>query len=529
MEETEDLFFPAEIIIYDIIEELIMKGAESLYDKYLEEKSTGFSVKATISTIFSTVELFHFRKEPGEPKVWQDDPEPDPSAVDTWMRHSIPIKKVVPMNKLPEQTVTLPDAKSVASHSTRRTYQQRIGRGSRRGNFKDSDTIDETISSVPIETLVQEVDEEIESLRNFKERQAKRKKEETERLKSIKEEEEAKEKKIQKDAEMMKNKVFTYDYKGKIMLIVPPKAENFPNLDQTVRYSASDPIEEEAKPIRKKKPIEMLPVKRNKTAPQSEQEWVKNLTVGQQAMFDQIKLSPGVALIDGARSKHCVDESQELKTMTRKEYQLLSKNVPSAGQAPALERRSSVASSIDSEFKNNDGKGGFFEAIPDFEELGQEPGVSNLSSSMSPVRIKKTYGKIVRFGNSFEVNELSGPNERFNADILKNKNWGLNPAAKEPRIVDRVPKKASTKDMRELYGDMVKKPKDQPFMTPKELWDVQGPSLKKPRDRPNIERIEKKTRMPPPPYGFTMINALPEISGLANSMISNRSINETKH
>ena len=63
MEETEDLFFPAEIIIYDIIEELIMKGAESLYDKYLEEKSTGFSVKATISTIFSTVELFHFRKE----------------------------------------------------------------------------------------------------------------------------------------------------------------------------------------------------------------------------------------------------------------------------------------------------------------------------------------------------------------------------------------------------------------------------------------------------------------------------------
>ena len=528
MEDSEDVFFPAEMIVHDIVEELVVKGAESLYDRYLEGKSAGFSVRALINTIFSTAELFHFRKEPGEPLVWLDDPEPDPSGIDTWTRHSIPVKTVIPFGKVPEQMATLPDAKSVASHSTRRTNQQRIGGATRRGNFKESNTIDEPIQPSPIEPSIQELDEEIESLRHQKERLTKRKKEETERLKSIKAEEEAKEKKIQKDSETMKNKTFTYDFKGKIILITPSKPETFPHLNQTVRYSLPGPIPEEPKPANKAKPSRFLPVKRNKTAPKSEQDWVKNLTVGQQAMFDQIKLSPRVALIDGPRSKQGVDEGQELRTMTmtRKEYQLVSKAVKSAGQQPAPERRSSVCTSVDSDLKNFEGKPGFFESIPDFEGLGQE--AFHPSSSMSPVRTNKTYGKVVRFGNSFEVSDQSGPTDRFNADILKNKNWGMNPASKEPKIVDRLPKKASTKEIRELYGDMVKKPKDQPFMTNKELWDVQGPLLKKPRDRPHIERIEKKTRMPPPPYGFTMINALPEISGLANSLVSNRSVNEGK-
>jgi hypothetical protein len=301
MDETEDVFCSAEIIIHDLIEELVLKGAESLYEKYLDEKSAGFSARATISTIYSTLELFYFRREPGEPKVWQEDPEPNSSSADTWMRNAVPIKKVVPLQKIPETTVTLPDAKSVASHSTRRTNQQRMGRSSRRANMREADTIDEPIQAIPIEGLIIETDEEVENLRSFKARQAKRKKEEIERLKSIKEEEEAKEKKIQKDSETIKNKIFTYDYKGKIVLIAPPKAENFPALNQTVRYTLPEPIIEDVKPVKKKK-LEILPVKRNKTAPQSEQEWVKNLTVGQQVMFDQIKLSPGVALMVLGRS-----------------------------------------------------------------------------------------------------------------------------------------------------------------------------------------------------------------------------------
>lgn len=70
--------------------------------------------------------------------------------------------------------------------------------------------------------------------------------------------------------------------------------------------------------------------------------------------------------------------------------------------------------------------------------------------------------------------------------------------------------------MRELYGDILKKPKDKPFITPKELWENKAPQMKKPRDRPNIERVDKKTRMPPPPYGYTMINAFPEMIGLGS-------------
>lgn len=532
MEESEDIFSSAEIVVHDLIEELIQKGSESLYDRYLEERSTGFSVKSTLAVLSSTIELFLYRREPGEPKIWEEAAEPNPSSVDTWVRKAVPMKKVVAMNKLSSPTVTLPDAKSVISHSTRRTLQQRLGRTNRGRNTKENEVIDEPTLAVPIEDDAIEMDEEIESLRNLKERQAKKKKDEQQRLKSIKEEEEAKEKKIQKDSETMKNKAFTYDYGGKIVLIAPPKMENLPNLNQTARFEIQEPVVEEVKVQKKRKTLDILPAKRNKTAPLSEQEWVKNLTTGQQAMFDVIKLSPGVALIDGVRSKQCVDNTNEPKTMTRKEYNSLQKtSLASAGGIAAgkLERRSSVGSSIDSELKNNEGKGGFFDSIPDFEELKDVPGTSHLSSSMSPVRTRKSYGKVVKFGNSFEINESSGPTDKFNAEILKSKNWGLNPPNKDPRVIERVPKKSTNSDLRELYGDIVKKPKDKPFITPKELWEAQGPYIKKPRDRPNIERIEKKTRMPPPPYGFTMINALPEISGLGNSMISHRSVNESKH
>ena len=81
---------------------------------------------------------------------------------------------------------------------------------------------------------------------------------------------------------------------------------------------------------------------------------------------------------------------------------------------------------------------------------------------------------------------------------------------KKPVVPDRLPKRPSSKDLIEIYGDIMKKPKDQPFITTKELWNMKGEKLKKPKERAFIEKIEKKTRMPAPRFGLTMINALPD-------------------
>ena len=121
----------------------------------------------------------------------------------------------------------------------------------------------------------------------------------------------------------------------------------------------------------------------------------------------------------------------------------------------------------------------------------------------------KSRGNIKTFGVSSKIDE-ENPIEKFNKDIIKNKQWGINPAMKKPLIVEKVKKKPDDRGLKDIYGDILKKPKDQPFITVDELWKTHGVKLKKPRDRPNIEKIEKKSRPPPPPYGFTMINALPE-------------------
>jgi hypothetical protein len=124
------------------------------------------------------------------------------------------------------------------------------------------------------------------------------------------------------------------------------------------------------------------------------------------------------------------------------------------------------------------------------------------------------YGKVRRYHGSAVGGEMTSPQDRFNAEIFKNQNWGVNPPNRPPKVVEKVPKKPIGNDLRELFGDILKKPKDVPFMSKQELWDQSGASLKKPRDRPFIERVEKKSRMPPPPYGFTMINALPDLLSL---------------
>lgn len=525
MEECEEFFYSAEICSYQIVEDLISKCADLLYDRYIESGSLRKSVVSTLSVLSSTVEAFYFRIESGEPIIWEEELEPRPSNIDTWARKAIPIKRVLAVPKIdgPINPVN-PDAKSVNSHTSRRSIYGRLNKTPRNKNIMGTEAIEELILAVPIPEVPGENNEEEEIMRVRKEREIKKKKENNERVKKMKEEEDMKEKRIAKERENMKGKSFTYDFKGKILTVSPIKAENIPGF-LPVRFSSQDPVVDEKKvPVKKTAKEEMHVVKRGKPTPQREQEWVKNLTSLQPPMIDLIQLSPGVAIFEGPRTKRST-ESVDMRLMTRKQYnetfhsshnQSLVYNLP-------IDRKLSIGSSVDSEYKQ-DGKKDFLESIPDYEDLKEDiQEMKSVSMSLSPV--KPGHGRVVKYGNSFEANDQSGPTERFNAEIIKNKNWGLNPPIKEPIIIERLPKKSSTTDMKELFGNILKKPKDNPFITPAELWESSGPMIKKPRDRPHIERIQKKTRMPPPPYGYTMINALPELSGLANSFSSNKPLN----
>ena len=351
-------------------------------------------------------------------------------------------------------------------------------------------------------------------------------------MKKIRDEEVDKEKKMQKETEDMKSRSFTYDHKGKILFVNPVKYDSIPGTYTAVRYVSEEPLKELPKPAaRRKTPgADFAAVKRNKTAPQQEKEWVKNITSIQGPLIEAIKLSPNVTFTEGTRVKY-PQGAEDYKTMSRKEYNALyqTKTNAVAFDTGMPDKKSSTVSSVDSLKKSPDSNGDLFDIIPDYDDFNADAERDlKRSPSLSPGRAAQQHGKITYYGTGHKGDDLGGSSQKFNAEILKNKNWGLNPPIKEPRVIERVPKRPNSKDLRELYGDIVKKPKDKPFITPQELWESRGPMIKKPRDRPNIERVEKKTRMPAPPYGFTMINALPEIAGLAGSMASGKSMNKSE-
>ena len=536
-EKPEDFLKNAEYLAQESIDQIITSGADLLYERYITIKSVPYSVSLSLNLFASLFELHSVRHEPSGFEVWSEDSEPGASPIDNWARNTVPVITKVKLPKSEPTTTFAPDTKSVKSYSSRRSGMPRLPKSSSiKTKVAETSSIDEGIIPVPIPEDKSEVNEEEEFLRQVKEREMKKRREDADRLKKMKDEEVEKEKKLQKEAEDMRKKVFTYDHRGKIIYVNQVKVESLPESFNECRYVSQEPVVEEKKvKPRKKSANDFTSVKRVKTAPVHEREWVKNVTSIQPSLIEAISLNPNVTFIDGSRTKYPpVEKADEGKTMTRKEYimnyQTKQENVnfiENLEKNGKDEKRSSTLSSFDSGRKGMDSKKDIFEIIPDYENLPQDKGDNVRGNRSVPPARSKTHGRIVQYGTGNKLDSSLGPMDKFNSDILNNRNWGVNPPLKEPIIIERRPLKPDMKQLRDVYGNILKKPKDVPFISASELWQENEKKLKKPRDRPFIERIEKKTRMPPPPYGFTMINALPDINPLGTSGYSNKTLNRS--
>lgn len=530
----------AEVAAYSVIESIFALGGEILYDHYIDEKSVSFSVQSVTSLLANTVEAYYLRHDTGEVAVWQQDQEPVPCKIDTWARGAIPVKKKYKMPAVETSNQQqAADMRSVKSFRSSRSGFAKVSKMNKtiRNLNNNTQTIDEVKGqSIPIAQDKEEISEEEEQMRQRKEREMKRKKDEKERLRLRKEEEDEKEKKIVKEAEELRNKQFTYDTRGKLMLVNSIKYDAIPPAALVMKYTLPISLNEDQqganKKLKKENTKEFSIIKARKQAPATEQEWVKNVTSVAPPIFDTIKLAPGVSLIEGARSKFPTHQASETKTMTRREYKSLADYQPSnygalldnPGQT-GLEKKSSTVSSHDSfrPASNVQSKKDLLESIPDFEdnhdveELDEEDSFAERPSVKPKVDRLSKKDRILQYGETVEETEEMNPVEKFNIGILRNKQWGNNPPYKQAYIPDKMPKHPNSKEQWEIYGDQIRKPKDEPFATIKELWAKNEKAIKKPRDRPYIERVEKKKRMPPPPFGQTMVNAMPENAVLAGS------------
>ena len=382
----------------------------------------------------------------------------------------IPVKKKLKMPQREAISFIQNDAKSMRSHSSRRSGFGKLGAKSQKvmKNGKDPNTIEEAVLPIPISSQKTEAPEE-EALRVRKELQIKKKKEENEKLKIIQKEEEDNLKKLQKDSDEIKNKSFTYDTKGKIILITPIHYDSIPPSYSVLNYNPEPLAKEDPKPVKRNKSRnEFVSIKRIKSTPNQEKEWVRNMTTLQVSLIDVIKLNPGVTFIDGARTKYPTEDNQASQNMSRKKYVSLYKTVEPVN---TLSDKKSVSISSAGSFRRSpDSKKDLLQVIPDYDEFdnSENRGIDGVNKDL-PLNYKEIHGKVMQYGNGLDFSLTDGPNEQFNAEILKNKQWGANPPLKEPKLIERLPKRPSSKELRELYGNILKKPKDNPFITPQEL------------------------------------------------------------
>lgn len=502
----------AVLAAYSVIDEILTDGGEILYSKYIGELSRPFSLTSTTDLIICSVECGFIRREIINEERWNEDVEFEPCSIDTWARNAIPTRLRFVSPQPEPVLVQASDTKSMKSFKSGRSTRSALGaRNNKRvtiGSSKLSVAIGETPLPFPMPAPVVILTEEEENLRTKKENELKRKFDEAERMKKINNEMEEQEKKLRKEANDMKNKPITYTCSGSIMYVNHPKYDSIPKLlTEAVLVTNEKKSELPPLAVKKKKKFDDL---RMKTAPAREQDWVRNMTALGPSLYEIIKLNPGVTLTDGPKTKYPqITQSASQKTLTRREYLNHSNSYKSLNPPLVLPEKQFSGNSSQDNYKNSSkmsSKRDFLEEIPEYDgvDLLQESEELDL-----PVKISHSKDRIKMYGQNSPIND-DNPIEKFNAEIKLNKQWGRNPTYKKPLIIENIAKKPSSAGMKDIYGDLLKKPKDQPFISVEELWKSKGNKIKKPRDRPFIEKVQKKSRQPAPPYGFTMINALPD-------------------
>ena len=341
-------------------------------------------------------------------------------------------------------------------------------------------TVEETTKpkAFALELMQEPPNPEEDRLRLEKEKEWKRRQEEDARQRKLKEEEEEMNRRVQKMATDLKNREFTYDYAGSIIMVNPPKPERMPAYSQSVDFSIPEPVlDTSPKPKRRAQSKEPTMSVKPKKTPLSEVEFVRNLGTVQPPLMDSIKLNPGVVISEQGRVKRPPPDKNSKQTMSRAEYQqLLDQSFKEVSHTSPLPKKpASAVNSQDSQKKSSvtfSKKELLNELMDETEELDAQS--KHGSDKMSKVSKK-----------SKKEEELSLV-DRFNMELLKAKDWGVNPQTREAVVPDRMPVRPNEKDLRETHG-----------------W-----RNRRPRDRPYADSSKARTRLPPPPLGQTMGHGL---------------------
>lgn len=332
--EAFDPFSAAEDACRDVLEAVLEEGGQLLYQHYIERRSFPFAVQATNDALLGELAMYFVPYDEGEPPHggdaaeadpglgdgWTLEPEPTRCPIDTWARMCVPIKKKLVAPKRDQST---PDKATPMSTSMKvsRTI-------ARKGTMSWPQPPSPTGRSTPKVQILklptdEEEDEEEAGLREMKDREARRLREEQSRAQKTAADEAGEETaRLAQSKKNMKDKPCAYDSDGKILWVQPPAPQRFPSTQTVPNYAVRKEEEKDGGPAKVARPPRPTKFPALVAKPPKAPEFTdgfQRVESQQPATIDSMALVPGVTLLgDG---KRMTGGARPSGTMSRREYE----------------------------------------------------------------------------------------------------------------------------------------------------------------------------------------------------------------
>eukprot|EP00771_Trimastix_marina_P001484 gnl/Trimastix_PCT/2565.p1 GENE.gnl/Trimastix_PCT/2565~~gnl/Trimastix_PCT/2565.p1 ORF type:complete len:557 (-),score=84.95 gnl/Trimastix_PCT/2565:47-1690(-) len=327
--EVEKVEFEEELIL-NVIDHIVSEGATRIIERHIERHVVPFVVKQALQSIDDIVEwcyLTHDRGEDITDPSWIAEEEPIPPAIDSWASCSVPVRTLVPSDKVsPER----PSSSASRSHPPRRmvstpSSQLRSHASVEGSEAPDAAPPEEEGSPTPALRAGSSHgpttpggtrgrvgrhafshsprNQQNEAVRLAVEAERKEKEEVRARLEAEEREETAR---VQKLHHTMRGKQYTYDAHGQVLLIQPPNPERLPlhSINPRVSVAKAHP----PKGSRRTRGVPSVPrathkgpAKRGKAAPK--EVLFKEAEPTYSTPIEAMDVAPGVTLRHGAQVK----------------------------------------------------------------------------------------------------------------------------------------------------------------------------------------------------------------------------------
>ena len=283
---------------------------------------------------------------------------------------------------------------------------------------------------VPVKLDLEEIaDEHEEAVRDLKDQQNKKKKEDQARLQQVEQQAQEETKALAQTKAVDKGKPCTFDSEGNLIFMQPVQAERLPQLNPQIKYNFgkdslprpnSEATSPKGKAGAKKKSARGSPRPGTKGTQKGTQrgepgftDSYEKLTTLQPSAIETMDVQAGVSLMEGGRTKN--GAQIEVKTMSRKQYSEIVDNdggfacgEPSVEDGPCSQETSFAENPMAS----------------------RSPGDDSNLQSRRPSQVAGS-DKMNKIGGalSFDGNQ----SDVFNVGILQNPEWGKNPAKQDSR------------------------------------------------------------------------------------------------